>query len=138
MIRLATPDDLPRLMAIAVEFWALSPWSSMVDMDDVAVCGLLEKAIQEGSCFVGERGVIFGFMGPVWAAPEHKIAVELAWWGAGEGQELLSAFENWAKSEGAIGVQMSTLGASHDDKSEEKLIDAGYRISERGFFKRLI
>jgi GNAT superfamily N-acetyltransferase len=137
MIRQATSDDLPRLMAVASEFWALSPWSSMVDMSEIAVCDLLEKAIEGGSCFVGERGVIFGFMGPVWAAPEHKIAVELAWWGAGEGLALLEAFEQWAKDNGAIGVQMSTLGAEHDDKTEAKLRKAGYKVSERGFFKRV-
>ncbi len=137
MIRQATSDDLPRLMAVASEFWALSPWSSMVDMSEIAVCGLLEKAIEGGSCFVGERGVIFGFMGPVWAAPDHKIAVELAWWGEGEGLALLEAFETWAKDNGAIGVQMSTLGAEHDDKTEAKLREAGYKVSERGFFKRM-
>jgi hypothetical protein len=139
MIRQATTDDLPRLMAVAAEFWALTPWFKMgVERDDIAICSALENAIENGSCFVGERGVIFGFMGPVWASPQNKIAVELAWWGAGEGMELLAAFEQWAKDEGAIGVQMSTLGADHDDKTETKLRAAGYQVSERGFFKRVM
>ena len=138
MIRQATSDDLPRLMDVAVQFWALTPWASMgLERDDIAICSTLENAIENGSCFVGEKGVIFGFMGPVWAAPQHKIAVELAWWGAGEGMELLEAFETWAKDNGAIGVQMSTLGSGNDTRTEEKLIKAGYRISERGLFKGL-
>lgn len=137
-IRLATQDDLPRLMAVAGDFWAVSPWSATIEMDDVAVCDMLEKAIDGGSCFVGERGVIFGFMGPLWASPQHKIAVELAWWGAGEGLALLEAFEQWAKDNGAIGVQMSTLGGLDDEKTEAKLRKAGYKPSERGFFKRVM
>jgi hypothetical protein len=32
---------------------------------------------------------------------------------------------------------MSTLGAEHDDKTEAKLREAGYKVSERGFFKRM-
>jgi GNAT superfamily N-acetyltransferase len=139
MIRQATSDDLPRLMAVAAQFWALTPWFRMgVERDDIAICSALENAIENGSCFVGDKGVIFGFMGPVWASPQHKIAVELAWWGAGEGMELLAAFEQWAKDEGAIGVQMSTLGSADDARTEEKLIKAGYRVSERGLFKGLI
>jgi GNAT superfamily N-acetyltransferase len=139
MIRQATSDDLPRLMAVAAQFWALTPWFRMgVERDDIAICSTLENAIENGSCFVGDKGVIFGFMGPVWASPQHKIAVELAWWGAGEGMELLAAFEQWAKDEGAIGVQMSTLGSADDARTEEKLIKAGYRVSERGLFKGLI
>jgi GNAT superfamily N-acetyltransferase len=139
MIRQATSDDLPRLMAVAAQFWALTPWFRMgVERDDIAICSTLENAIENGSCFVGDKGVIFGFMGPVWASPQHKIAVELAWWGAGEGMELLAAFEDWAKDEGAIGVQMSTLGSADDARTEEKLIKAGYRVSERGLFKGLI
>lgn len=139
MIRQATSDDLPRLMAVAAQFWALTPWSDMgIERDDIAICSTLENAIENGSCFVGDKGVIFGFMGPVWAAPQNKIAVELAWWGMGEGMELLAAFEQWAKDEGAIGVQMSTLGSASDARTEEKLIKAGYRVSERGLFKGLI
>jgi GNAT superfamily N-acetyltransferase len=139
MIRQATSDDLPRLMAVAAQFWALTPWFRMgVERDDIAICSTLENAIENGSCFVGDKGVIFGFMGPVWASPQHKIAVELAWWGAGEGMELLAAFEDWAKDNGAIGVQMSTLGSADDARTEEKLIKAGYRVSERGLFKGLI
>lgn len=138
MIRQATSDDLPRLMDVAAQFWALTPWSDMgIERDDIAICSTLENAIENGSCFVGDKGVIFGFMGPVWAAPQNKIAVELAWWGAGEGMELLEAFETWAKDNGAIGVQMSTLGSVHDARTEEKLIKAGYRVSERGLFKGL-
>ena len=137
MIRPATQDDIPRLMAIAVEFWALSPLSEFVEMDEIAVCGTIERAIDGGSCFVGDKGVIMGFMAPMWAAPQHQIAVELAWYGAGEGEALLEAFETWAKNSGAVGVQMSTVGAAHDDKIEAKLTTAGYRVAERGFFKRV-
>ncbi len=137
MIRQATSDDLPRLMEVAVDFWAMSPWSDFAPRDDVAICAMLERAIEAGSCFVGERGVIFGFLTPIWASPGKTIAVELAWWGAGEGQALLEAFEAWAKEQGAVGVQMSSLGAAHDDKTEAKLINSGYKLSERGFFKRV-
>jgi hypothetical protein len=137
MIRLATTDDIPRLMAIAVEFWKLSPLSEFVVMDDIAVCETIERAIDNGSCFVGDKGVIMGFMLPHWAAPSCKVAIEIAWYGAGEGDALLAAFEQWAKDNGAIGVQMSTIGAAYDDKIEAKLIKSGYALAERGFFKRI-
>lgn len=137
MIRQATSDDMPRLMAIAVEFWKLSPLSEFVALDEIAVCETIERAIDNGSCFVGERGVIMGFMMPHWAAPSCRVALEIAWYGAGEGDALMQAFEQWAKDNGAVGVQMSTIGAAHDDKIESKLIKSGYQVAERGFFKRL-
>ena len=106
-------------------------------MDDIAVCEVIERAIDGGSCFVGERGVILGFMIPHWANPSYQIALELAWYGTGEGDELLAAFENWAKDNGATFVQMSTVGAAHDDKIEAKLIKSGYQVAERGLLKRV-
>ena len=138
MIRLATPDDLPRLMAIAVEFWALSPLSKFIPMDEIAVCATIEKCIANGGCFVGEHGVVMGIITEHWAAPSHKVAIELAWYGYGEGDDLLAAFEAWAKESGAIGVQMSTIGAAHDGKIEKKLVEHGYTVAERGLFKRII
>lgn len=137
MIRQATSDDIPMLMTIAVEFWKLSPFSEFVPLDDIAVCEVIQKTIDGGSCFVGDHGVIMGVMLPHWANPSFQIALELAWYGAGEGDALLAAFENWAKEQGAIGVQMSTVGADYDDKIEAKLIKSGYKVAERGFFKRV-
>jgi GNAT superfamily N-acetyltransferase len=137
MIRQATSDDIPRLMAVGEAFWKLSPLSEFIPLDDIAVCEVIERAIENGSCFVGEKGVIMGFLIPHWANPAYKVALEFAWYGAGEGDALLEAFETWAKENGAIGVQMATVGASYDDKIEAKLIKSGYTLAERGFFKRV-
>lgn len=137
MIRPATVDDLPRLLEIGERFWSVSPWAAMgLERDDVAICAQLERSIEQGGCFVGEVGVIFGFLAPIWASPANMIAVELAWWGPGEGRQLREAFEAWAQERGAVGVQMSTLGAAWDDDTAASLRAAGYHKAEQGWFKR--
>jgi GNAT superfamily N-acetyltransferase len=138
MIRPATSADLPKLLEIGERFWRVSPWAAMgLERDDVAICEQLERAIEAGGCFVGDTGVIFGIIAPVWASPRHKIAVELAWWGPGEGRALREAFEAWAAENGCIGVQMSTLGVSWDDDTVSGLRAAGYSKAEQGWFKRI-
>lgn len=137
MIRQATVDDLPRLLEMAETFWSISPWAKMgLERDDVAICAQLERAIEQGGCFVGRVGGIFGFLAPIWASPGNMIAVELAWWGPGEGRQLREAFEGWARERGAVGVQMSTLGAAWDDDTAAGLRAAGYHKAEQGWFKR--
>lgn len=138
MIRQATVDDLPRLLELCETFWNISPWAKMgLERDDVAICENLERAIEIGSCFIGERGLIFGFIGPLWASPANKVAVEFAWFGPGEGRQLREAFEGWAKEQGCFGVQMATLGAAWDDDTAAGLRSAGYRLAEQGYFKRV-
>jgi GNAT superfamily N-acetyltransferase len=125
-------------MEMGAKFWKLSPLSKFIPMDEVAVCATIERCIDNDGCFVGDHGVIMGIITEHWAAPSHKVAIELAWYGAGEGDALLAAFEAWAKERGAVGVQMSTIGAAHDDKVEKKLVKHGYTVAERGLFKRIM
>jgi GNAT superfamily N-acetyltransferase len=137
-VRQATAEDLPQLLAIGERFWSISPWAAMgLERDDIAICEQLEAAISEGGCFVCDGGVIFGRVWPVWASPSNLIAVELAWYGPGNGRALREAFEAWAKERGCIGVQMSTLGAAWDEDTVSGLRSAGYAKAEQGWFKRI-
>lgn len=137
-IRKATTGDLPHLLTIGERFWSISPWAALgLERDDIAICEQLERAIEAGGCFVSDDGVIFGVVAPVWASPSSTIAVELAWFGPTTGRALREAFEGWAKDQGCIGVQMSTLGATWDDDTVSGLRAAGYGKAEQGWFKRV-
>jgi GNAT superfamily N-acetyltransferase len=127
---------MPRIMEIAEQFWRVSPWASMgLVADDAAIAATVERCMEQGGCFIGEVGAVMGQLAPVWASPESAIAVELAWWGPGEGRALREAFEAWAVRSGAVGVVFSTLGAEWDSATARKLGRAGYRRFEQSWIK---
>ena len=138
-VRQATADDLPQLLAIGERFWSISPWAAMgLERDDIAICEYLERAIEGGGCFLSDSGgVIFGFAAPLWASPSNLIAIEMAWFGRGEGRALREAFEDWARSIGCVAVQMSTLGDGSDDETGRKLSTAGYAKNGQMWWRSL-
>jgi len=133
MIRVATKDDLPRLMEIAAVFYEMTVFKDIAPRDDVGICAFLEALIDDddGVIFVGEFGCIGGNVGSMWAAPNVKLGVEVFWFGAGEGRALREAFEQWAYEKGCKAVMFSTLGQDTDLRAEKSLKSSGYAKTEQ-------
>jgi hypothetical protein len=136
MIRQATSEDMPMLEEGAKKFFALHPFSMIgVDFDGDSIAEALTVMIEAGGVFVGERGAIGGVIAPVWFSPSTKIALELFWYGAGEGLALKRRFETWAHEKGAKAVVLTTLGREWDARTAEILDRSGYDKSEQTWLK---
>lgn len=109
MIRPASLDDIPSLLAMGREFHAASglPFS----FDEAAMGRVLAGLIGSDQAVVlmTDRGVIGGALNPAYCDPSWIMAVELFWWAKGDGLALLRAFEDWAKEAGASEVRMTSI-----------------------------
>ena len=136
MIRQATFDDMVRLDQIAREFFALHPLATLgVAFDGEAISRQVRAMIDAGGVFIGDKGAIGGMLSPVWFAPGSTVALELFWYGQGEGLALKRRFEQWAKESGAFAFVMSTLGREWDERTARILSKDGYEKSEQVWMK---
>lgn len=84
-------------------------------------------------------GMLAGMSSPFVFGP-HLIASEIAWWiepdkrGQKAGEELVDAFEYWAKNK--AGCTLITL-TSLDDKVGKFYEKKGYKLHERAYMKDL-
>lgn len=87
-----------------------------------------------GGVFVSGAGMIGGVIAPALCAPSWRMAVELFWWAEdGKGLALLSAFEAWARENGANEVRMTTLESCKG--AARILARRGYGLTETSFSK---
>lgn len=135
--RLATVEDVPRILEMAKDFFSYSVYSG-VEYDEEAVRVLVEHLLEDGCVFVSERGFIAGALVPLLFAPQFLIAQEIAWWApAGGGRELRTMFEDWAEAMGARVVQMSTLSNANAAKLASNLSENGYVPVEIQYLKAI-
>lgn len=109
MIRSATVEDMPRLLAWGKAFHKAS--GQPFRFDPVAVEGFLTGLMGNGAVIVSDTGMIGGVLSPAYCDPEWIMAVELFWWAERDGLALLRAFEDWAAERGASEVRMTSLAA---------------------------
>lgn len=136
MIRKATYDDLDRIADMGGDFHAFSPWRE-IPFDRDSTKAFCAKLIDAGVIFLNDGGMIGGVLNPLYFNPSHIVAAELFWWGRKHGDELRTAFEDWAKENGASGCQFSTLWIGENDRVGELLQSTGYRKVEAGYYKGL-
>ena len=135
--RFATETDIDRILTMAEDFFNVSPYKA-VEFDREAVRVLLSHLRSSGCLIVTDNGFIAGALTPLFFSPSVKVAAELAWWAPdGGGEELKTAFETWAKDNGADAVQMSTLNNPFAARLAKRLTDNGYTPVEVGYLKAL-
>lgn len=135
IVRPATLDDLPRLMGYAAEFLSFHPLTSQFPRDLGAVEAKLRWMIEaeDAALLVHDRGVIGGFIAPMWCSPGVNVASELFWWSESNGLALMKAFEAWAASKGAQVVNMVMIMGVRDVSA---IYDrAGYAPVELSFMR---
>lgn len=116
IVRPATPDDLPQLMAWAGEFLSYHPLTSQFPHDLAAIKAMLLRMIEgeDAALLMHERGAIGGIIAPLWCSPGVRVANELFWWSEGNGMSLMKAFEAWALSHDAQVVNMVMIVGRRD------------------------
>lgn len=134
MIRRATHDDLDDVVDIGRRFHAYSPWS-YVPFDPDSLRAFCARLVDGGVIFLSEDGLIGGLLNPLYFNPAYVVGVELFWFAPREGRELRSAFEEWARENGAYAVQFSALGDQKSETVGALFKRAGYRKVETGYFK---
>ena len=148
MIRVATLDDIDRIVEIGK---AMHEESSYCDLpfDSVKVSNLMAGLIDgHGVVFVAEKAgaIIGGFAGGVaefwfcdslhafdyglFILPEHR--------GGSAAIRLLSAFEHWAKSMGAVWCDVGITTGVHTEKTARMYEKLGYNQSGILFRKGVI
>lgn len=135
MIRQATTDDLDRIVELGAAFHAYCPYSEIpLDPDGFRTfaAGLIEK----GAVFLSEDGMLGGLLVPLYFNPAFLMGAELFWWAGKTGRQLREAFEEWAKEQGAQGVQFSGLTDQREETIRKVFERAGYARAETAFFKR--
>jgi len=138
-LKVATHEDFDVIHKMAMNFLNSSPYKDLGNEDTIAVliADILNSPQNERIIIFSEAGFIVGAAMPFLFGP-HMLASEVAWWvepdhrGNGEGLNLLSAFEYWAKNIANCKlISMSSL-----DKEVEKYYKKnGYKLYERAYMK---
>lgn len=148
MIRQATEDDIPAIVAMGERFYNTTHYPQAVGSYDAATAeGLIRMMVSPGVLLLAEhRGETVGMVGlviPPWLFnAQHRVAAEIMWWTAeesrntGAGLALLRAVAPACKAAGCKAVQMVRLESSpaHVGRLYERL---GYRLAEHSYIKVL-
>lgn len=137
MIRPATLDDMPTILALGAEFLAESPskWIPLAEDDFAATCATLIEGA--GAIFLSDDGFIGGVLVPCYFNHAYTFAAELFWFARKEGQELREAFEAWGRNMGAAAATGSGLANDRERAIRRVFSRAGYETMEIGFMKRI-
>ena len=109
MIREATPDDMPEIMAMLAHLQMASGALGRFDEDAVRAVAIKMIDGENSVMFRSRRGLIAGFTMPAWDSPGWLMAVEMMWWAEdGRWMPLLRAFEQWAREQGAGEIRIAS------------------------------
>ena len=145
-MRYATHDDVLALVELGKPFVQQHPMLKGVAVSDEQLVGVLTNLIDIGVIIVAEDaeggliGMLAGMMAPVWCAPSHKVAAELAWWmkpGHRNGMtaiRMLRQFEAWAEAQEASQVVVSSI-PSISQKVGDLYDRLGYELIENSYRK---
>lgn len=134
VVRQATVNDLDECVAHAKAFHQYGPYAAF-PMDDEAFRAFLASIIDNGVVFFHEGGIIAGLISPLYFNPSILMGAELFWWAPAGGRQLRTAFEAWARSQGAQGVQFSGLVNERFNASMSLFKRAGFHPTEVGYLK---
>lgn len=135
MIRLADAGDLDRIVELGAAFHAYCPYRE-IPLDPEGFREFAAKLIKGGAIFLSEDGMIGGCLVPLYFNPSVVMGAELFWWAGKTGKPLREAFEDWAREQGAQGVQFSGLCDQRAETIHKVFRRAGYEPAETAFFKR--
>lgn len=147
-VRPAVESDLDTLVEMGVKFVDCSPFSGMVDLENVrsSVSSMISAYPHAAAVFVAEDsskklvGVLVGVLTTMWFSA-HRIACELAWWVEPEaragsaGWRLLAEYERWARDSGAFFLTMSDMTGGGTSDLEQAYLKRGFKLMERSYRK---
>ena len=147
-VRHATLDDLEAIMALAREFIMFAPHASVADVSSEELEQQARTCIENALVLVAEDegkvvGMLVGVLTGLWFSPSTLMAAELAWWvtpsarNGSAGIRLVTAFQDWAREQGAKVVTMSSLDLDFDTRVSSVLERMGFKASEHTHMKRL-
>jgi len=145
-LKLATIDDLDRVVRLAVTFIKQSPYKNEpYDEDDIReLVSLILRDRNKGVVvFLMNEDVPVGFIGGMLTKmlfSKDQLATELFWWVDPQfrGRKSLSlkeAFEYWAKRVGAKYIAMSS--PANDERVSRFYQRTGYENIENAYLKRV-
>lgn len=147
MIRQATIEDLPRIEACALEFYAASRILGRLPFDLEKFVGAWTDLIRHGIgvMFIAEEsGEVTGALGGVIYPDLYSgipVATEFFWTVRqqfrGPGVRLYKAFEAWARERGCAEIRMVHLMDSMPERVAKFYRHFGYEQSEVHFVKGL-
>ena len=134
MVRLATWDDLPRLISYISAFHAASPYAELEFSPGGTRVVLQNLIAHPSSCiFLHEHGAIAGEISTL-RFGRARIAQEIFWWAERDGLRLLKAYEDWAMDKGAELIAMMDLSGNRLGKIYQR---RGYQPSENLYLKEI-
>jgi len=148
MIRDATLADEEAIAVMYRQFMAFAPYADVWTATDDEISATIRHLIEHVKVFVADvdgtlAGCFVAVLSPVWYAPSHKVATEVAWWVAPEYRKgttairLIQAFEQWAIESGASMVSMSNLQVNDNGAVADILGRMGYAMTEQTHTKGL-
>lgn len=135
MIREATYADLELIGELGAAFHAACPYAD-IPLDPEAFEDFAGKLIDGGVILLSDEGMLGGLLHPMFFNPSAIFGAELFWWAPKEGRALREAFEDWAKSHGAMGVLFAGLANERSNTVTKLFERAGYAPTELAFAKR--
>ena len=146
MIRPATLQDLDAMVSMARDFYKVTPWSHLIDMDDKSVEYMMIHFMESGFMAVSEDdGMVNGmFAGGMQASPFNVgvlVAMEAFWWmkpearSSSAGLKLKKEFENWALENGAEVITMVAVDGESCKSVQKLYARNGYQCMEATWMK---
>ena len=146
MIRRAIDTDIPQLLTMGREF---AEYLNLgLSYSDERSEKMIRYVLSEGCLFVSETdgrlgGLIGGALAPVWYT-DGLVAAEMALWvspdcrGGRTVRDLIKAFEDWGKSQGAEYISLSDLCIDGEYTTGGMFQRLGYEVVERAHIRRVI
>lgn len=139
-VRPAVEADLPTILVMGRRFLASSSYRDVLRDNPQQMARFASALMEQGGLFVLEvDGAVVGMLGAL-MTPHYlsgdAIATEVVWWvdpahrGWG-GRQLLEAAEQWAKTQGAVALQM----IAPDERVGRLYERAGYSFVESAYQK---
>ena len=131
MVREATQEDIDWVMTFSTKF--LQAFKSPVNLDEDATRVWLKRLIASpnGVVLMAERGAFGAIAQPKYYDPKDIAAVELFMYAEdGRGLELIKAFEQWAKRQGASTTVLANIPTKRAQTLEALYRRRGYRLAE--------
>jgi len=149
-VRPAQASDIKALMRMAESFHAASPCNGLIEFDPVSMANTFRTlATEPRACLLVAEvdgdvcAMVAGVLAGHYVNESHLVAQELFWWadeearGSSAGPRLLSAFEDWARDEGASTVIMASTSTLTPEKLARYYERKGYRPVDVNYAKNL-
>lgn len=138
-IRIATIEDTPKLLSMALEFIKTTKYKYNEETLEKLILDLMSMDKTKAIILMTDDGMIGGVANQ-FIFGKHNTATEVAWWvspekrSSGLGKQLIEAFEYWAKNVAKCDtVTMVAL----DDKLGKVYEKNGYELYERAYMKEV-